>query len=52
MSDEKIVTFDVLVEAAQASLSPDQFERFESLIINDPDALGRLARSIESVRNK
>ena len=52
MSNEKNVTFEVLVEAAQASLSPDQFERFESLLINDPDALGRLARSITTVLNK
>jgi len=52
MSNEKIVTFEVLFEAAQASLSPDQFDRFESLLVNDPDAIARLARSITTFLNK
>jgi hypothetical protein len=52
MTNEKVVTFEILVEAAQACLSPDQYDCFESLLKNDPDALGRLARSINSVMNK
>ena len=51
MSNEKIVTFEILVEAAQASLSPDQFDCFESLLVNDPNAIGRLAKAITRVLN-
>ena len=36
------------LEAAQSCLSPHQYDHFESLLENDPDAHNRLARAIEA----
>lgn len=40
------LTGEVLVRAAQHSLSPHQYDHFEALLENDTDAHNRLARSI------
>lgn len=47
-SDFVYLTGEMLISAAQSCLSPHQYDHFESLLENDPDAHNRLTRAIEA----
>ena len=45
-TEKQIVTEEMLIAAAQATLSPDQYDCFEDIIKYDADAYKRIASNI------
>lgn len=46
--ETSLLTCEILISAAQACLSPDQYEHFEALLENDLEAHNRLVQAINN----